>query len=1049
MGLKLRLLKNLLESQFDYNNKLKAAVNLLTAEELRSKPIGTDLAGNIYWVHLDPSANLKVFCESVGSGEWSIAATDRPSLVKLLHKLTGDDSQDYSPVLEPIQPATDVLPSSSSSSQGDENGALSEGTTENDDDENETTNNKLNANSGVSKTEVAFECSEAIEEDVMHVSGPGNGVECDTGNPDREEPVSTSSTSHVSTSSVNPSSTFVVPDSRTDDEALAIPHFNMEVDSTTAVSEGPGDEATSSGIVDSVEGEVSTSIGDTENEVGSSGLVNSQSSESDAAGAFEESRNDFHRVWSISEICASSASTSGDNFPDCNVLDEHVGSSSAPSISSSNTPCNPSNSDRPSSLALPSIIITPTTPERFNAPSSPVPEIMEAECSGSDFNLASFEASQPRIDASLPESSSSVERPSYHNIDQVEEGELVSGSIDCQVPVADRPAAIDSIADCPAADRLAAIDSNADCSAASAPVSDRLAAIDPAADCPAASVPVADRLAAIDPVGECTSLSQRDKSASSSGQDEEQSTSLQPAPSIIDQNSDRDSILTGPNSSEKSEDETVIDSGDSVNDGNPHLDEKVKPVCSKSAKVDKNMSDVEKENTAGCMDGEGTSHVRQKVAESPSDSIPVLVGNSEVIKASGGEEPTTLLETDSIQTSEKQIDLELNPEVDSPEEKNQTEAEKVVDKTCENSEVDQKVMSENLLSPKNDVKKTEMGLNDTEARAEKTELDAIVLPKEAEDTGLKEKVVEVTSAQLLEDSSMAIKSEHEESHIITKDTTNVANNEGPLSDKGREILSKSNASESNVQEKVGSIVKSEDEDPMEVDSAVDQKLSNDFIIDSKDDSSDPVVAEELKNVEGAPHATENFKEKCSDIQNDSKDNTSEPMSTEELKNSEEAPPATEKSSNIKNESQDETPEPMVAEKLKNVDQTPPATEKPSDSKDHSSGPVAAELSNNSDDAEPAPESSQDNTKTTRNCPKTKNTKVKPKAKGKGPARRSSRRGDAVPSEKKEDMAGTEEADPLADTSAPVQSTDEDPLAVSEPQLGELLFILPLTYIFVS
>lgn len=194
MELKLRLLRTLLETQFDFNTKFKAAVNLLTAEELRQKPIGKDLSGRLYWGHLDAGANLKVFREDPNEegGDWTVVVEDRPTLVKLLQELTGDDSLDLSPIVEPAAPVVDTGQNSSVSDEDDEqNGALSEGTSEGDETEETETHNQPAGKRSLEapeekedkKLKATDESSESIQEPVLRVEGVGNGAECNAANP--------------------------------------------------------------------------------------------------------------------------------------------------------------------------------------------------------------------------------------------------------------------------------------------------------------------------------------------------------------------------------------------------------------------------------------------------------------------------------------------------------------------------------------------------------------------------------------------------------------------------------------------------------------------------------------------------------------------------------------------------------------------------------------------------------------------------------------------------------------------------------------------------
>lgn len=62
-SIKLRLLRRLLDAQFECDPKFKAAVNLIDANELRTKPAGRDTRGNTYWPCTDEHGNLRVYRE--------------------------------------------------------------------------------------------------------------------------------------------------------------------------------------------------------------------------------------------------------------------------------------------------------------------------------------------------------------------------------------------------------------------------------------------------------------------------------------------------------------------------------------------------------------------------------------------------------------------------------------------------------------------------------------------------------------------------------------------------------------------------------------------------------------------------------------------------------------------------------------------------------------------------------------------------------------------------------------------------------------------------
>ncbi|XP_058820797.1 remodeling and spacing factor 1 isoform X2 [Topomyia yanbarensis] len=107
---KLRILKVLLEAQFDSNVKLKSYINRVNAEELRSKPLGHDKFGNRYWCVMDKHYSIKIFQENLDDESWAIIASDRNDVVRLIEnfKLNShenpdiivDDTKDSSLILD-------------------------------------------------------------------------------------------------------------------------------------------------------------------------------------------------------------------------------------------------------------------------------------------------------------------------------------------------------------------------------------------------------------------------------------------------------------------------------------------------------------------------------------------------------------------------------------------------------------------------------------------------------------------------------------------------------------------------------------------------------------------------------------------------------------------------------------------------------------------------------------------------------------------------------------------------------------------------------------
>lgn len=60
--------------QFDNNTSFKNKINLITAKELRSHPIGRDKLGNAYWYQIDDSCQLRVYKEDPDEETWALVA---------------------------------------------------------------------------------------------------------------------------------------------------------------------------------------------------------------------------------------------------------------------------------------------------------------------------------------------------------------------------------------------------------------------------------------------------------------------------------------------------------------------------------------------------------------------------------------------------------------------------------------------------------------------------------------------------------------------------------------------------------------------------------------------------------------------------------------------------------------------------------------------------------------------------------------------------------------------------------------------------------------
>ena len=77
LNLKLRLLKNLLEAQFDGNVKFKAEINTKDADDLRMEPLGRDKLGNLYWYQVDGDASMRVYKDDPEEETWELVAQNR------------------------------------------------------------------------------------------------------------------------------------------------------------------------------------------------------------------------------------------------------------------------------------------------------------------------------------------------------------------------------------------------------------------------------------------------------------------------------------------------------------------------------------------------------------------------------------------------------------------------------------------------------------------------------------------------------------------------------------------------------------------------------------------------------------------------------------------------------------------------------------------------------------------------------------------------------------------------------------------------------------
>uniref|UniRef100_A0AAG5CR98 PHD-type domain-containing protein n=1 Tax=Anopheles atroparvus TaxID=41427 RepID=A0AAG5CR98_ANOAO len=87
LAVKLRVLKALLEGQFDLNTKFKTQINTTGAGELRLDPLGRDRQGNCYWYFMDESANVQIYQSDPEMEAWTLVARNRDEFVNMIEML--------------------------------------------------------------------------------------------------------------------------------------------------------------------------------------------------------------------------------------------------------------------------------------------------------------------------------------------------------------------------------------------------------------------------------------------------------------------------------------------------------------------------------------------------------------------------------------------------------------------------------------------------------------------------------------------------------------------------------------------------------------------------------------------------------------------------------------------------------------------------------------------------------------------------------------------------------------------------------------------------
>ncbi|XP_017012754.2 microtubule-associated protein futsch [Drosophila takahashii] len=91
LKVKLRIFRELLESQFERNAKFRSHILTLNADTLRSEPIGRDRLGHAYWLTQDADCNLRIYQEHLDEEIWQVVATNREEFVNLIARLRGNE----------------------------------------------------------------------------------------------------------------------------------------------------------------------------------------------------------------------------------------------------------------------------------------------------------------------------------------------------------------------------------------------------------------------------------------------------------------------------------------------------------------------------------------------------------------------------------------------------------------------------------------------------------------------------------------------------------------------------------------------------------------------------------------------------------------------------------------------------------------------------------------------------------------------------------------------------------------------------------------------